>query len=53
MLLLSVIIPSIEHGSDVREGNKVLLESINWMEQSRTLGLLLRPVMRQLEVHVL
>ena len=51
-LLLSVIRPSIEYGSEVWEGNKNQagsLESIILDGASRSLGVLLRPVMRQLE----
>ena len=51
-LLLSVIRPSIEYGSEVWEGNKSQagsLESIILDGASGSLGVLLRPVMRQLE----
>ena len=51
-LLLSVIRPSIEYESEVWEGNKSQagsLESILLEELSGSLGVLLRPAMRQLE----
>ena len=52
LLLLSVIRPSIEYGSEVWEGNKSQagsLESIIIDGAKQILGVLLRPVMRQLE----
>ena len=53
LLLLSVIRPSIEYGSEVWEGNKSQagsLESIILDGAKRiSLGVLLRPAMRQLE----
>ena len=52
LLLLSDIRPSIEYGSEVREGNKSQadsLESIILDGASGSLGVLLRPAMRQFE----
>ena len=52
MLLLSVIRPSIEYGSEVWESNKSqtnALESVVLGEAKKSLGALLKPVMRQLE----
>ena len=52
LLLLSVFRPSMEYGSEVWEGNKSQagsLESITLDGVSAYLGVLLRPVMRQLE----
>ena len=52
LLLLSVIRPSIEYGSEVWEGNKShagSLESIILDGAKRTLGVLLRTAMRKLE----
>ena len=50
-LLLSVIRPSIEYGSEVWEGNKSQAGSLEFiiLEPSGSMGVLLRPVMRQLE----
>ena len=44
LLLLSVIRPSIEYGSEVWEGNK--RQAGSWMELSGSLDVLLRPAMR-------
>ena len=52
LLLLSVMRPSIEYGSDVWESNKgqtKALESVVLGEPKISLGALLKPVMRQLE----
>ena len=52
LLLLSVIIPSIEYGSEVWEGNKsqaASLESIILDGTKRILGCSSKTVMRQLE----
>ena len=52
LLLLSVIRPSIEYGSEVWESNKGqtnALESVVLRGAKKSLGALLKPVMRQLE----
>ena len=49
LLLLSVIRPSIEYGSEVWEGNKSRARSLESIILSGSLGVLLRPAMRQLE----
>ena len=52
LLLLSVIRPSLEYGSEVWESNKGqtnALESVVLGEAKKSLGALLKPVMRQLE----
>ena len=52
LLLLSVITPCIEYGSEVWESNKGqtnALESVVLGGGKKSLGALLKPVMRQLE----
>ena len=54
LLLLSVIGPSIEYGSEVWEGKRESgrsfgIHNIRWSQVDGSLGVLLRPVTRQLE----